>query len=492
MLMERRDTTVIRANLSSPSPKVCEAGPFKGYERLDWINSAATKRPLEKCYNLMHHFSVNNLRQAYRQLDGNKAVGIDKITKWKYGEQLESNLKQLADAIRRGGWIPKPSREVLIPKPQGGTRPLAIGCLEDKIVQLLGAKILEAIYEPLFHRHSYGFRPGRNTHQALARLYKVIEQRSEKCVVVEMDIEKFFNSMDHDILMNLIERKIGDPAFLRIIKRMLRNCVLSQDGELTQSERGSPQGAPISPLLANIYLHYVLDEWFSRDYEGKAQMIRYADDAVFIFTNEEDAQAFKQKLSERMQEFGKLNLNVDKSGILKFDSKRPEGQLPFVGFCLYWGKPSGSRRKSAAVLKVKTAPKKLAKAIESFVEWIKGTRNKKRLEDIWDLAAAKLRGHYQYYGVSFNRPKLNHYYSAATQALFKWLNHRSQKRSFTWDRFQRRLMFNPLPRPTSSSALLDITLGLIPKLNRKPRSRMRKLRTSGSNRSRCWQQPLFT
>ena len=490
--MERRDTTVKRVSQFKLSPEACKAGPFKGYERLDWINSAATKRPEERCKNFMHHFSVNNLRQAFRQLDGNKAVGIDKITKKKYRENLEQNLESLADEIHRGGWRPKPSREVLIPKPQGGTRPLAIGCLEDKIVQLLGAKILEAIYEPLFHRHSYGFRPGRNTHQALARLYKVIEQRPDNCVVVEMDIEKFFNSMDHGLLIELIEKKIGDQSFLRLIRRILRNSILSEKGELVQTERGSPQGAPISPILANIYLHYVLDEWFEQNYGKDGEFIRYADDAVFIFTDVEVATRFKTALEERVKNMGKLNLNADKSGMFKFDSRQPEGPLLFVGFSLYWANLSGGRRKQKKLLKVKTAPKKLAKCIEAFTDWIKETRYKKRLDDLWELAATKLRGHYQYYGVSFNRPKLNHYYYTAIRALFKWLNRRSQKRSFTLERFNRRLMYNPLPKPTAGSALLDITLGIIPKLKHKPRSRMRKSRTYGSNRSAGWQQTAFT
>jgi group II intron reverse transcriptase/maturase len=438
--------------------------------------------------NLMHHLNVNNLGQAFRQIEGNKAVGIDGVTKKEYEKALQTNLEKLAETVYRGGWRPKPSREVLIPKPQGGTRPLAIGCLEDKIVQLLTAKVLEAIYEPIFHRHSYGFRPERNTHDALARLYKVVHERSENCTVVEMDIEKYFNSMDHDLLMGLIEKKIGDQHFLRLVRRMLRNSILSQDGTLVQSEQGSPQGAPISPVLANIYLHYVLDEWFTEEWSEHGEMVRYADDAVFVFTSAEKAIQFKSALQERMKNVGKLNLNTEKSGILNFNSESPEGQLPFVGFCLYWGRTS----KKEKMLKVKTAPKKLAKSIMAFTDWIKDIRYRKKLDDIWELASAKLRGHYQYYGVSFNQPKLNHFYFAATQAMFKWLNRRSQKRSFTWERFQRRLMFKPLPRPTCNEALLDITSGIVSKSKRKPRSRMRKSRTSGSNRSASWQQFAFT
>jgi RNA-directed DNA polymerase len=489
--MEQRGSTVNkRADQTKQSPVACAAGQFKGYERLDWIHSAAKKlNDTERFRTLLHHFSVNNLKQAFRQLDGNKAVGIDKVTKAKYQENLQGNLEKLADEIHRGGWRPKPSREVLIPKPQGGQRPLAIGCLEDKIVQLLMSKILEAIYEPIFHRHSFGFRPGKNTHQAIARLYVTLRDRSESCTVVEMDIEKFFNSMDHEILMELISKRIDDQHVLRLIRRMLRNSIISEDGTLVQSERGSPQGAPVSPTLANIYLHYILDEWFEENWSQHGEIIRYADDAVFVFTDEKVANEFKIALQERMKVAGKLNLNADKTGILKFDKETKDGELPFLGFSFYWG----MNKKNQKILKVKTSAKKLGKSIEAFSEWIKSVRNRMRLDKIWDLAAAKLRGHYQYYGVTFNRSKLNHFYFTAKSAMFKWLNRRSQKRSFTAEQFERRLMYNPLPIPPEGAYLLDITLGIMrTEKKRKPRSRMRELRTYGSNRSAGWQQLAFT
>jgi hypothetical protein len=294
--------------------------------------------------------------------------------------------------------------------------------------------------------------------------------------------------MDHDLLIKLIEERIEDQHVLRLIRRMLRNSILHEDGEITLTERGSPQGAPVSPVLANIYLHHVLDDWFEENWSGQGQIVRYADDAVFVFTSEQTALEFKAALQERLGNLGKLKLNSDKSGILKFDAKSPERQLPFVGFCLYWGQSP----KKKPLLKVKTAPKRIARCIETFVQWIKEIRHKMKLDKIWDLAAAKLRGHFQYYGVSFNQAKLNHFYHAVIQALFKWLNRRSQRRSFTQERFGRRLMFNPLPRPTSDAQLLDITNGLGTKLKHKPRSRMRKSRKSGSNRSAGWQQLAFT
>jgi RNA-directed DNA polymerase len=303
-----------------------------------------------------------------------------------------------------------------------------------------------------------------------------------------MDIEKFFNSVNHERLIEILSKRIEDGHFLRLIRRMLRNSILSEDGEIRATERGTPQGAPISPILANIYLHFCLDTWFDENWAIHGQMVRYADDAVFVFTHQEKAEEFKEALKIRLQEFGNLALNEDKSGILKFDSRKPEGELPFLGFNLYWGKAG---RNGKSLLKVKTAPKKLANAMAQFSDWIKANRGRKKLDDLWDLAAAKLRGHYSYYGVSFNHPKLNHFYFACTQALFKWLNRRSQKRSFTWERFSRRLMFKPLPKPTPGAQLIDITRGLVTESKHQTRSRMRKLRTYGSNRSPGL-SPVFT
>jgi group II intron reverse transcriptase/maturase len=273
--------------------------------------------------SLFHHLNSDNLRQAFRELDGSRACGIDGVTKQQYQVTLESNLRALHHTIRCGGWRPRPSREVLIPKPQGGTRPLAVGCLEDKIVQTLTARILEAIYEPLFHRHSYGFRRGKSAHQALGRLHRVITERRQKCVVVEMDIEKFFNSVSHDWLVQKLKLKIADEHFLRLIHRMLRGSILHEDGSLAETERGTPQGSPVSPMLANICLHYLLDEWFDANYSDKGQFIRYADDAVFVFTDEATARSFQEVLQGRLQQAG-LSLNIAKSAIVPFSVTAPK------------------------------------------------------------------------------------------------------------------------------------------------------------------------
>lgn len=485
MPMERREPH--RATRFNLTPEPCSHGPFKGYARLDRINSAARSYPDQKFKALLPQFTVENLRQAFRSLDGSKAVGIDQITKDHYAKNLEVNLQQLADRISRGGWRPQPSREVLIPKANGGTRPLAIGCLEDKIVQQLGAKILEAIYDDSFHRHSFGFRPKRNTHQAIARLYKVMQERSEHCVVVEMDLEKFFNSMDHEKLIEILSARIEDHHFLRLIRRMLRNSILTEEGEIRRNEQGTPQGAPISPILANIYLDACLDSWFQQNWGQQAQMVRYADDAIFVFTDMKKAGEFKISLASRFEEF-KLKMNDDKSSIVNFNSHSPEAEIQFLGFHFYWGKKS--LKSSKKLLKVKTSPKKLGKSIEAYGDWIKTHRSKLPLDRIWEQTAQKLRGHYSYYGLTFNRPKLNYFYFTVIGTLFKWLNRRSQKRSYTWDGFAKRLRYKPLPKPTEA-ALIDITSGIVPELKRKMKSRMRKLRTYGSKRSPGL-SPVFT
>jgi RNA-directed DNA polymerase len=468
------------------TPEACKDGPFKGYARLDWIHSAARKRPTEQCGALMHHLNVENLRRAFRELSGSKASGIDRVTKDQYGSKLEENLGKLEERIRKGGWHPQPSREVLIPKPQGGVRPLAIGCLEDKIVQVLTARILEALYEPLFHRHSYGFRRGRSAHQAIARLYEDIEARRDSAVVVEIDIEKFFNSIDHDQLIGVLECKISDPFFLRHIRRLLRNSVLHTDGTLAATLTGTPQGSPVSPVLANICLNAILDGWFQANYSGQGELVRYADDAVFVFTDETVARTFLLTLQARMEGAG-LRLNLDKCAIVPFSSSAPKGTFSFLGFEFYWGRRSRGHK----VLKVKTQPKRLHRCMQAFEQWIKSMRNRRKLVTLWTMAAAKLIGHYRYFGVTFNQSKLEHFYWVCTQALFKWLNRRSQRRSFTWERFMKRLHYEPLPRPPVGFELVDITRNPGSEWNRYPKSRMRENRKSGSVRSAS-QKLVFT
>ena len=472
---------------SKLKPEACTAGLFKGYYGLDRINSVAVRDRAQVFNNLIHKVSnEDNLIQAFRGLDGTKAVGIDHVTKGNYEHHLRANISALADEIRRGGWRPRPSRQVLIPKPSGDKRPLAIGCLEDKIVQTLVAKILEAIYEPRFHRRSFGFRPKRSCHQALGCLYSAINKRGKHTVVVEMDIEKFFNNVDHGKLMGFLEERISDQAFLRLVRRLLRNSILSEDGTLIDNTTGTPQGSPVSPILANVYLHHVIDEWFDQNYIAKGEMVRYADDAAFIFDDLAVAEQFKADLQARFAEHG-LKMNDDKSKVVEFGPKH-KGIIGFVGFILYWGKT----RLTKTTLKVQTAPERYKRALQSFKEWIKETRNRLPTRELWKRIANRLRGHYNYYGVTFNQRHVSKFFFECIGLAFKWLNRRSQKISFTWRQFKRKLMFNPLPKPPAGFELIDITSEHGPENKHKTKSRMRKSRTSGSARSGRQQCLPFT
>jgi group II intron reverse transcriptase/maturase len=482
--MERRGARDVAQG--SSTPEVCEDGPFKGYARLHWIHSAASARAGERCFALMHHLNVHNLRRAFQELDGSKAPGIDRVTKEQYRLHLEDNLAALAQQLRGGGYRPRPSRQVLIPKPQGGTRPLAIGCLEDKIVQTLVARILEALFEPMFVRENFGFRRGKSAHQAVGRLYETIHDKRDRCVIVEMDIEKFFDSVDHEALMQRLETKIGDEHFLRLIRRLLRASVLTTDGELAPTELGTPQGSPVSPVLANIYLHFLLDGWFRDNYRAQGRMIRYADDAVFVFGDAKAAAKFRSALEERLREGG-LRLNLDKSSIVPFSRRNPKGTVSFLGFELYWGRDAAKRR----FLKVKTAKKNLHRGMQAFNEWIKRCRNRMKLDRLWSLASAKLQGHFNYFGVRTNSAKLGYFYESCVSSLFRWLNRRSQQRSFTWEQFARKLFFNPLPLPPLELNLRDVSSEQRSEKH-KPKSRMREIRTSGSVRSTRRQRLVFT
>ena len=482
--MERREIRAVDQFSLKPEP--CADGVFKGYYKLDRINSVAVRDRSAVFNNLSQLLNEDNLRQAFRGLDGSKAVGIDHVTKKQYAKDLQANIANLASEIRRGGWRPRPSRQVLIPKPTGGTRPLAVGCLEDKIVQSLVAKILEAIYEPRFHRESYGFRPKRSAHQALGSVYSAIQKRGKYTVVVEMDIEKFFNNISHEKLMNFLKERIRDQALLRLINRMLRNSILSEDGELIDNSTGAPQGSPISPVLANIYLHNVLDEWFDKNYISKATMVRYADDAVFIFDDMNAAKKFKAELAERFANYD-LKLNEEKSGIIEFGPKSKD-PISFVGFVIYWCK----LRMFKTILRIKTAPIRLTRAIQKFEEWIKEARHRFPTKELWKRAAARLRGHYNYYGVSLNGKAIGRFYFSCISAMFKWLNRRSQKKSFTWQQFVRKLMFNPLPKPPLGHELIDVNNKFSSESKHKPKSRVRKSRKHGSERSNERQRSLFT
>lgn len=396
---------------------------------------------------LMHHINERSLAASFHSLDGRKAVGVDGISKEDYAKDLDSNLATLVTNMKRLSYRPQPVREKLIPKEgkPGAMRPLGIGCLEDKIVQKCFAQVLEAIYEPLFLDCSYGFRPGRSCHQAVKQLYSTLA-RQPVSTVVDVDIKSYFNTIDHEWLVRMLELKITDSKFIRYIRRMLKAGIL-RDGELSLTDEGTPQGSLISPILSNIYLHYALDLWFEhvvkRHCKGKAWLFRYADDAVACFESEEDAQRYVDALPGRMAKFG-LEVSAEKSSIVRF-SKRPphdtNGTFNFLGFTFYMG----VTRKGNPVPKLKTNRKKVKAKLRAVKEWMKKVKDRKRLSWIWSTFRAKVRGHIQYFSISFNTGNVSRVLRRATEIVFKWLNRRSQKKSFTWDEFVQFMKQFPLP-----------------------------------------------
>jgi group II intron reverse transcriptase/maturase len=430
-------------------------GPRAGFGEVpytDWIASVARSRKNESLNNLFRFFNIENLRQAYAEIDGSKAVGSDGITKEKYGRDLEANLQDLHQRMRRLAYRPASARLVFIPKPDGRKRPIAISNFEDKLVQKVAADILTAIYDPTFKRFSFGFRPGRSCHGAIGYLYNKL-RRHKLSWVVDVDLKDFFNTIDHKKLLEILSLRISDKMLLRYLGRMLRAGILVQ-GTYQETESGTPQGSIVSPILANIFLHHVLDEWFTEttrlDLGG--EMVRYADDVVAAFASEEKAQEFVRRLEGRLGEYG-LSLNRDKTHIIGFDRESERrGTFDFLGFTFYWG-----RWGKELILKVRTSMKTFWKKVQDFTRWIKENRSRYRLEVLWEKAASKLQGHYNYFGVLWNRGKLHLFYYQITGILFRWLNRRSQKLSYTWEGFKMRLSSKPLPQPAASTELIQLT-----------------------------------
>ena len=409
----------------------------------------------ELCFNnLLHHLKVDLLEAAFHRLDERKAVGLDGVSKARYARDLAANLMDLQQRIHQGAYRPLPARQVLIPKANGKLRPLAISAFEDKIVQMATAMILDALYEPLFKDVSTGFRPNRGCHDAVHKVYHLLKG-NYRPYVVDCDIKAFFDSMDHEKLMEFVSKRISDRRFLRLIRRLLNMGVMTQDKEIRSNRIGSPQGSVVSPILANIYLHYVIDTWFEASHKKyDQQMARYADDTVFCFRDAKAAQAFLTALRARLKE-NHLELNEDKTKIVEL-SKEGTGRFDFLGFTFYWGKA----RDKTKLLKTKTSAGKLRKAILEFKLWIKANRNRHRLKVLWSQAAEKLNGHFAYYGTTLNN-KLGFYYFTCMGLLHKWLNRRSQKKSLSWRAFQDRLKKLPLPKPWGCK-LVQLNQGVLP------------------------------
>jgi RNA-directed DNA polymerase len=417
------------------------------------IARLAREAPRMAFTTLAHHIDIEWMKEAYRRTRKDGAPGIDGQTAEQYAAELEGNLRSLLDRAKSGTYRAPPVRRVHIPKGTGPeTRPIGIPTFEDKVLQRAVAMVLECVYEQDFVDGSYGFRPGRSAHQALETIqHEAVIMAG--AWVLEIDIRKFFDSLDHKCLREILRRRVLDGVVLRLIGKWLNAGVL-EEGAIFYPEAGSPQGGVISPVLANIYLHEVLDTWFQRDVKlrmsSKAHLVRYADDAVLMFAAEADARRVMSVLSKRFGKYG-LTLHPDKTRLVEFrrPDRRPEkgdvkgpGTFDMLGFTHYWAL---SRRGKWVVLQ-RTAKDRFRRALARVVEWCRKHRHDKVREQHKALVR-KLRGHYEYFGISGNSRALTRFRHAVEEAWRKWLNRRSQRARMTWQRMAKLLERYPLPLP---------------------------------------------
>jgi group II intron reverse transcriptase/maturase len=418
------------------------------------IGERAHKEPGLVFTNLYHHiYDVDNLRASYDTLEADKATGVDGVTKEEYGKNLEDNLRDLSERLRRMGYRPGPKRRSYIPKPGNEKgRPLGISNLEDKIVEQATKQTLEPIYEAVFCDSSYGYRPRRSQHQCLDALGKTIQQRKVNHVV-EADVKSFFDRVNHDWLEKFLRHRIGDERVIRLIKRMLKSGIM-EDGLVQATEQGTPQGSILSPLLSNIYLHYVLDLWFSRRVKrqgkGEAYYFRFADDFLACFQYKSDAEAFKRRLEDRLEGFG-LEVAKEKTHCIEFgrfarERANKRGEKPkeftFLGFTHYCGKTRNGHFK----VKRRTSRKKLGQSLREFTDWAEKSRRVLKKGEMLRGARTRVRGHLSYYAITDNLERCSYYVYRATGILFKWLNRKSQRKAYTWETFNQALTWAGWPK----------------------------------------------
>lgn len=414
--------------------------------RVAWLSA---KDPQKEFTSLMHFYNEESLLKCYQKLDRKKAVGLDKVTKDQYGNNLVENLKHLLERMKKMAYRPGNIREVLIGKEDkpGAYRPLGISNFEDKIIQMQTAKILESIYDPIFSDSSYGFRPGKSCHDAIRDLTHYLFKNETK-MVIDIDMANFFGTIDHGILEDFMRMKIKDPKFMRYIIRMFKAGILSE-GELKITEEGVPQGSVCSPVMANIYAHYVIDTWIERDVQpncqGRVKLFRYADDAIICCENSRDAQRIMDVLDKRLAKF-KLKLNENKTKVVPFSKAKfskgvQQGTFEFLGFTFRLGRS----KRGVVIPKIKTTKKRFVTKMKRVTKWAKENRNKYKLVPLWKTFCAKLRGHIQYYGISHNYEQVKAFTDEAKRIFFKWTNRRSQKKSMNWEKFMKFCEKHPPP-----------------------------------------------
>ena len=424
--------------------------------KLRRIAQLAKEDPKRSFKSLAHHIDKELLREAYRRTRKDGAVGVDGQSGEAYGAELEKNLEDLLDRFKSGTYRAPAVRRVHIAKGDGKTRPLGIPTFEDKVLQRAVTMILEAVYEQDFLPCSWGFRPGRSAHGALGVIREGLRTMGGGWVL-DVDIKAYFDSLDHAKLRGILDQRVRDGVLRRAINKWLKAGVL-EDGALRYPEEGTPQGGVISPLLANVYLHEVLDTWFEREVRprmrGRAFLVRYADDFVLGFSHEEDARRVLAVLPKRFARSG-LTIHPDKTRLLRFEppaeSSRdgdgnggggPIGSFDFLGFTHFWARS----RRGYWVIQRKTSKKRFTRSLRAISAWCREHRHW-RLSEQAAMLGAKLRGHYQYYGLRGNRASLARFRWCVERAWKRWLGQRSQTAVLSWKRFAAILRRYPLPGP---------------------------------------------
>jgi len=421
---------------------------------LDKIREVSTKSPKTVFTSLYHLINENLLRKCHKELDGRKAAGVDRVTKAEYEVNLEDNLKSLVEKLKKKSYKPQPSLRVYIPKVNGKLRPLGMAAYEDKLVQSALGRILTAVYEPKFQDSMYGFRENRGCHDALRKLNRQIEKEKTN-YIVDADIKSFFNNMEHNRIIELIRFRISDPNILWLIKKTLTAGVI-EDGKWHPTIKGTEQGNLASPVIANIYMHYALALWyelkFKKECNGVSGIVIYADDFVATFQYEEDAKRFLTAVKDRFNLFG-LELEQTKTRLVEFGKyaeqnrkDRGEGKpetFDFLGFTHYCSK---NRNNGWFSTGRKTANKNQSTKLKEMNQWLKRNRHW-RLKDLFNMINMKLRGHYRYYGIAGNFVSISNFLHTTKKLVYKWLNRRSQRKSYTWDGFNQMLKTFPFVQP---------------------------------------------
>lgn len=420
--------------------------------KLERISQLSSENPDMVFSSIGHLINKELLRQCHEEMDGDKAVGIDGVTKENYGMELDENLDRLVERLKNRAYKPQPARRVEIPKDNGKTRPLSIYCYEDKLVQDALKRVLEAVFEPHFYDEMMGFRPNRGCHTAIQKLNVVLEERPTN-YVLDADIKGYFQHINHEWAVKFIESRIKDPNITRLVKRMLKAGIMV-DLQYKETEEGSGQGSICSPIIANIYMHYVLLWWFKEKVQptlrGYSGIINYADDFVVCFQYKDDAERFYERLKHRMNYFG-LELEEKKSRLIEFgrfaeDNCKRQGKKPetfdFLGFTHYCSKSRNGKFR----VKRKTSKKKFAKKCKEVHRWI-GRMRTMELAEIIKKLNQMLVGYYHYYGITDNSRKISDFRFRVIKSLFFWLNRRSQKNSYTWEEFSKMLRMYPLAQP---------------------------------------------